>query len=77
MKKPKIFTKKLQLIQQAYDMGWNHGHEAGKVDGHYEVMDIIAKKVEPLDWLQESPIEVRDILPLIKSETKHKAPSTW
>lgn len=77
MKKPKILTKKLELVQQAYDMGWKHGHEAGKVDGHYEIMDIIATKVEPIDWLQENPLEVRDILPLIKSETKHKAPSTW
>lgn len=63
------------MIQQAYDLGWKHGHEMGKVDGQYEIMDIIAKKVEPIDWLQEHPIEVRDILPLIKSETKVK-PST-
>lgn len=77
MKLPKVFKWRLRLVQQGYDLGWKHGHEAGKLDGHYEVMDIIAKKVEPLDWLQENPIEVRDILPLIKSETKHKAPTTW
>lgn len=77
MKKPKIFSKRAEMVQQAYDIGWKHGHEVGKIDGQYEVMDIIAKRIEPLDWLQENPIEVRDILPLIKSETKHKAPTTW
>lgn len=78
MKKIRNILKwRLRLVQQGYDLGWKHGHEAGLVDGHYEIMDIIAKKVEPVDWLREYPLEVRDIIPLIKSETKHKAPSTW
>lgn len=64
-----IFKKKrLQLIQEAYDMGYAHGVADGKVEKHGEIIHMLTKKLDGTDWLQEDPIDIRDIVPLVKGE---------
>lgn len=68
-----IFKKKrLKLIQEAYDMGYTHGVADGKVEKHGEIIHMLTKKLDGTDWLQEDPVDIRDIVPLVKGEKTTK-----
>lgn len=64
----------LKKIQEAYDLGYSHGIADGKIEKHGEIIHMLTKKLDGTDWLQEDPIDIRDIVPLVKgkklSETK-------
>lgn len=60
--------KKLKLIQEAYDMGYAHGIADGKDEKHVEIVQMLTRKLDGTDWLQEDPIGIRDVVPLVKGE---------
>jgi hypothetical protein len=62
--------KSLRLIQEAYDMGYAHGLVDGKNEKHVEIVNMLTKKLDGTDWLQEDPISVRDIVPLVSGKKK-------
>lgn len=70
--------KKLRLIQEAYDMGYAHGIADGKVEKHGEIIHMLTTKLDGTDWLQEDPITIRDIVPLVKTgDVKKNAINVW
>ena len=65
-----LFKRKLKLVQQAYDMGWNHGYNIGKKDNHHEIIELLVDNIESIDWLKEEPMQAMDVLTMVK---KHNA----
>jgi hypothetical protein len=59
-------SKLIKQLQEAYDLGWKHGHEIGKVDKHNEILGLLVDNIETINWVKEDPIEVRDIIPLVR-----------
>ena len=64
--------KSLKLIQEAYDMGYAHGIADGKVEKHGEIIHMLTMKLDGTDWLQEDPVDIRDIVPLVRGEKSSK-----
>ena len=64
--------KSLKLIQEAYDMGYAHGKHDGKDEKHMEIVRMLTIKLDGTDWLQEDPLHIRDIVPLVKGEKTTK-----
>lgn len=66
------------MVQKAYDMGWNHGHEAGMKEKHNQIIGLLVDNIESIDWLKEEPILVRDIIPMVKGyKEEDLIPNTW
>ena len=72
-----LFKWRLRLVQKGYDMGWQHGYEAGMVEQKNQIIDLLSSHIENIDWLQETPLEVRDILPIVKNYQEDKEPVGW
>lgn len=60
--------KKLKLIQEAYDLGYAHGLVDGKDEKHVEIVQMLTRKLDGTDWLQEDPLRIHDVVPLVKGE---------
>jgi hypothetical protein len=70
--------KKLKLIQEAYDMGYAHGLVDGKDEKHVEIVQMLTKKLDGTDWLQEDPLRIHDVVPLVKGELPtNKNENVW
>jgi hypothetical protein len=67
--------KNLELVQKAYDMGYAHGLADGKDEKHMEIIRMLTVKLDGTDWLQEDPLHIRDIVPLVEGQAKKPAPS--
>lgn len=63
---------KKHLIQTGYDYGFDRGYANGKLDKEHEIVNLIESKTEVLDWLDDSTVEARHIVPMIKSATPTK-----
>ena len=72
-----IFKWRLRLVQKGYDLGWQHGFEAGIDEYQKQVIDFLNVKVENIDWLKEEPFTVRDVVPAIKEHIPDKEPVGW
>jgi hypothetical protein len=72
-----LFKWRVRLMQIGYDMGWEHGYEAGMVEQKNQIVDLLSNHIENIDWLQETPLEVRDILPIVKSHKEDKELVGW
>jgi len=72
-----IFKWRVRLVQKGYDMGWEHGYEAGLVEQKNQIIDLLSSHIENIDWLQETPIEVKDILPIVKNHQEDKELVGW
>ena len=72
-----VRKKKLQELQEAYDMGFEHGRKAGMTDRQYEIINLLTESIESIDWINEDTMEIRDILPLIRNSVKPKVIDTW
>jgi hypothetical protein len=75
MKNP--FKRKLRQVQEAYDLGWEHGFEAGWIEQKNEIIDLLSSHIENIDWLNETPLEVREILPIVRNHKQIKDEITW
>ena len=70
--------KKLQLMQEAYDLGYSHGVADGKDEKYVEIVQMLTKKLDGTDWLQEDPLHIHDVVPLVKGElVTGKPQSVW
>lgn len=72
-----LFKFRLRIIQKAYDMGWDDGYKAGMVEQKNQIIDLLSSHIEKIDWLQETPIEVKDILPIVKNHEEEKELVGW
>ena len=78
MKIKNIFNWRLKLVQKGYDLGWEHGFEAGQVEKSHEILEVLAHNIESINWLREEPLEVRDIIPMVKkSQEEERVEVTW
>lgn len=77
MKLPKFLKWRVRLVQKGYDLGWGHGYEAGMIEQKNQIIDLLSSHIENIDWLQETPLEVRDILPIVKSHKEDKELVGW
>jgi hypothetical protein len=68
---------KLGLVQMGYDHGFDHGYELGKKDRENEIIHLIESKVENMDWLDDNTLEVRQVVPLIKTKEPVVPELTW
>ena len=74
---PNIFKWRLRLVQKGYDLGWEHGFEAGMVEKRHDIIDLLSHHIESIDWLKETPLEVREILPIVKNHEEVKEQVGW
>jgi flagellar biosynthesis/type III secretory pathway protein FliH len=77
MKLPKIFNLRLRLVQQGYELGYKHGIEAGKVEKHNEIISMLTYNLDNIDWTREEPIQVRDIVPMVKNHKPKIDEDVW
>lgn len=77
MKLSKIFNWRLRLVQQGYELGYKQGIEAGKVEKHNEIIAMLTHNLETIDWTREEPIQVRDIVPLVKNHRPKTNEDVW
>lgn len=77
MKLPKFLKWRVRLVQKGYDLGWEHGYEAGMVEQKNQIIDLLASHIENIDWLRETPIEVREIIPIVKNHKEDKELVGW
>lgn len=74
----RIFKWRVRLVQQGYDLGWDHGFEAGAVERQNEILAILSHHIDSIDWLREEPLDVRDIIPIVKKSLEEvKEEITW
>jgi flagellar biosynthesis/type III secretory pathway protein FliH len=77
MQLPKIFKWRLRLVQQGYDLGWEHGFEAGMEENHKQIMDKVNKLIHDIDWLKEEPYTRKEIIEAIKKHEPDLEPIGW
>lgn len=77
MKLSKIFNWRLRLVQQGYELGYQHGIEAGKVEKHNEIISMLTYNLDNIDWTREEPIQVRDIVPMVRNHVPKKPEDVW
>lgn len=77
MKLPKFFRWRVRLVQQGYDLGWEHGYEAGMVEQKNQIVDKVDKFVKDVDWLKEEPYTRKDIVEAIKNHEPEKELVGW
>ena len=77
IKLPKIFKWRVNLIQQGYDLGWEHGYEAGMVERHNQIVDTVTEHVHGIDWLKEDMLTAREIVKVVKEHQPEKEVVGW
>jgi len=73
----RVFKWRVQLIQKGYDLGWEHGYEAGMVEQHNQIMDLLNKHIHGIDWTKEDAFTVKEVIPLVKNHVADKEPVGW
>jgi hypothetical protein len=76
LKLPKILQWRVRIAQSGYDLGYKQGFEAGKIEKHGEIVQMLSYKLENIDWLREEPIQVREIVPMVKQH-KTETRDVW
>lgn len=64
---PAAMKWRVRLMQRGYDLGYEHGYSNGMRDKEHDIIHLIESKLENLDWFDDSPLEVRQVVPLIKN----------
>ena len=77
MKLPHILKWRVRLVQQGYDLGWKHGYQAGMDEQHKQIIDLLNDNIHGVDWLKEEPIELKDIVPIVKEHVADKELVGW
>jgi len=77
MKLPRFLKWRVKLVQQGYDLGWEHGYEAGMVEQKNQIVDKVDKFVKDVDWLKEEPYTRKDIVEAIKNHEPEKELVGW
>ena len=77
MKLPRFLKWRVRLVQQGYDLGWQHGYEAGMIEQKNQIVDKVDKFVKDVDWLKEDPYTRKDIVEAIKNHEPDKELVGW
>lgn len=77
MKFLNIFKWRLRLVQKGYDLGWQHGYEAGMDEHHKQILDLLNKHINDIDWLKEDIFTVKDVIPVVEGHMPDKEPVGW
>jgi len=77
LKLPNIFKWRLRLVQKGYDLGWQHGYEAGMDEHQKQILDLLNRHINDIDWLKEDIFTVKDVIPVVKSHMPDKQPIGW
>jgi flagellar biosynthesis/type III secretory pathway protein FliH len=77
MKLPKIFKWRLRLVQKGYDLGWEHGYEAGLEERHKQIVDLLNTHIHDVDWLKEDPYTRKELIAIVKNHKIDKEPIGW
>lgn len=72
-----LFKWRLRLVQQGYDLGWEHGYEAGMEERHKQIVDKVNKFIHEVDWLREDPYSRKEIIEAIKNHEPDLEPIGW
>lgn len=72
-----LFKWRVRLVQQGYDLGWEHGYEAGMVEQHKQIVDKVNKFVHDVNWLKEEPYTRKEIIKAIKEHEADSEPVGW
>lgn len=72
-----IFKWRVCLVQQGYDLGWKHGHEAGMAENHKQIIDLLNKHIHDVDWLKEDPYTRKELVQVVKSHVPDKELIGW
>ena len=73
----RLFKWRVRLVQKGYDMGWEHGYEAGMVEQKNQIVDKVDKFIKDVDWLKEDPYTRKDIVEAIKNHEPEKELVGW
>jgi len=73
----RLFKWRVRLIQKGYDMGWEHGYEAGMIEQKNQIVDKVDKFIKDVDWLKEDPYTRKDIVEAIKKHEPEKELVGW
>jgi len=73
----KLFKWRVRLVQQGYNLGWEHGYEAGMIEQKNQIVDKVDKFVKEVDWLKEEPYTRKDIVEAIKNHEPEKELVGW
>lgn len=76
-KAPAILKWRVRLMQRGYDLGYDHGYTNGMRDKEHDIIHLIESKIENLDWFDDSPLEIRQVVPLIKNSSKEVVQDPW
>jgi hypothetical protein len=74
---PRIFKWRLRLVQQGYDLGWDHGYKAGIDEAHKQIIDVLNKHIHDVDWLKEDPYTRKELVTVVKNYVADKNPVGW
>ena len=73
----RVFKWRVRLIQKGYDLGWQHGYDAGMTEQHKQIVDKVNKYIHNVDWLKEDPYTRKDIVEAIKQHEADKELVGW
>jgi flagellar biosynthesis/type III secretory pathway protein FliH len=73
----KLFKWRVRLVQQGYDLGWEHGYQAGMDEQHKQIVDKVNTLIHDVDWLKEDPYTRKEIVEMIKEHKADKEPVGW
>lgn len=76
-KLPATLKWRVRLMQRGYDLGYEHGYANGKRDREHDIIHLIESKLENLDWFDDSPLELRQVVPLIKKSDEPVLVDPW
>jgi flagellar biosynthesis/type III secretory pathway protein FliH len=77
MNLPNIFKWRLRLVQQGYNLGWQHGYDAGMNENQKQIVDKVNKLIHDVDWLKEDPYTRKEIVEAIKQHVPDREPIGW
>ena len=74
---PTSLKWRVKLMQRGYDLGYEHGYANGMRDKEHDIIHLIESKIENLDWFEDNPLELRQVVPLIKKSYEPVAVDPW
>jgi flagellar biosynthesis/type III secretory pathway protein FliH len=72
-----LFKWRLRLVQQGYNLGWQHGYKAGMDENQKQIVDKVNKLIHDVDWLKEDPYTRKEIVEAIKEHVPDKEIVGW
>lgn len=63
---PSLSKWRESIEKAGYELGYKHGFEDGQEDKHKEIVNMLSFKLDTIDWLREDPIQIREVVPMVK-----------